>query len=157
MRRVGIAADHGGFALKGQLVELLRGSGYEVVDFGAHQLNPADDYPDFIIPMARAVAAGEVERGVALCGSGVGASIAANKVGGVRARLIHKFSPLIRASKMTTWDSEPRTWPSMRASLSKNRSDVTWPPRRSSTASRTRCSGKTRSSASTTFSGRRRS
>ena len=89
MMRVGIAADHGGFTLKGQLAESLRGSGYEVVDFGAHQLNPGDDYPDFIIPLARAVAAGEVERGVALCGSGVGASIAANKVPGVRAGLIH--------------------------------------------------------------------
>ena len=65
MMRVGIAADHGGFALKGQVAESLRGSGYEVVDFGAHQLNPEDDYPDFIIPLARAVAAGEVERGVA--------------------------------------------------------------------------------------------
>ena len=89
MMRVGIAADHGGFALKGQMAESLRASGYEVVDFGAHQLNPGDDYPDFIIPLARAVAAGEVERGVALCGSGVGASIAANKVPGVRAGLIH--------------------------------------------------------------------
>lgn len=89
MMRVGIAADHGGFALKGQVAESLRGSEYEVVDFGAHQLNPGDDYPDFIIPLARAVAAGEVERGVALCGSGVGASIAANKVPGVRAGLIH--------------------------------------------------------------------
>ena len=89
MMRVGIAADHGGFTLKGQVAESLRGSGHEVVDFGAHQLNPGDDYPDFIIPLARAVAAGEVERGVALCGSGVGASIAANKVPGVRAGLIH--------------------------------------------------------------------
>ena len=89
MMRVGIAADHGGFALKREVVESLRGSGYEVVDFGAHQLTPADDYPDFIIPLARAVAAGEVERGVALCGSGVGASIAANKIPGVRAGLIH--------------------------------------------------------------------
>jgi ribose 5-phosphate isomerase B len=87
--RVGIAADHGGFALKGQLAEALSASGYEVVDFGAYQLNPGDDYPDFIIPLARAVAAGDVERGVALCGSGVGASIAANKVPGVRAGLIH--------------------------------------------------------------------
>ncbi len=87
--RVGIAADHGAFALKGQLEESLRSSGYEVEDFGAYQLNPADDYPDFIIPLARAVAAGEVERGIALCGSGVGASIAANKVSGVRAGLIH--------------------------------------------------------------------
>ena len=89
MMRVGIAADHGGFTLKEQLAKSLRGSGYEVVDFGAHQMDPEDDYPDFIIPLARAVAAGEVDRGVALCGSGVGASVAANKVPGVRAGLIH--------------------------------------------------------------------
>jgi ribose 5-phosphate isomerase B len=89
MMRVGIAGDHGGFALKREVTEPLRGAGYDVVDFGAHRLDPADDYPDFIIPLARAVAAGEVERGVALCGSGVGASIAANKVAGVRAGLIH--------------------------------------------------------------------
>jgi ribose 5-phosphate isomerase B len=89
MRRVGIASDHGGFALKEQMAGSLRSAGCEVVDFGAHQLNPGDDYPDFIIPMARAVAAGEVERGIALCGSGVGASIAANKIRGVRAGLIH--------------------------------------------------------------------
>jgi ribose 5-phosphate isomerase B len=87
--RVGIASDHGGFALKEQIAELLRGAGYEVVDFGAHQLSPGDDYPDYIIPMARAVSAGKLDRGLALCGSGVGASIAANKVAGVRAGLIH--------------------------------------------------------------------
>jgi ribose 5-phosphate isomerase B len=87
--RVGIASDHGGFALKEQITKSLRGSGRDVVDFGAHQLNPGDDYPDFIIPLARALAAREVDRGVALCGSGVGASIAANKVPGVRAALIH--------------------------------------------------------------------
>jgi ribose 5-phosphate isomerase B len=87
--RVGIASDHGGFCLKEQVVLLLRNAGYEVEDFGAHQLSPGDDYPDYIIPLARAVAAGKVERGVALCGSGVGASIAANKVAGVRAGLIH--------------------------------------------------------------------
>jgi ribose 5-phosphate isomerase B len=89
MMRVGIGADHGGFTLKEQLADSLRGSGYEVVDFGAHQMDPEDDYPDFIIPLARAVAAGEVDRGVALCGSGVGAAVAANKVPGVRAGLIH--------------------------------------------------------------------
>jgi ribose 5-phosphate isomerase B len=89
MMRVGIAADHGGFTLKEQLADSLRGSGYEVVDFGAHQMDPEDDYPDFITPLARAVAAGEVDRGVALCGSGVGAAVAANKVPGVRAGLIH--------------------------------------------------------------------
>jgi ribose 5-phosphate isomerase B len=87
--RVGIASDHGGFVLKEQVADLLRGSGYEVADFGARDLNPGDDYPDFVIPLARAVASGLVERGVALCGSGVGASIAANKVAGVRAGLIH--------------------------------------------------------------------
>ena len=89
MMRVGIAADHGGFALKEELAESPRGSVCEVVDFGAHELNPGDDYPDFVIPLARAVAAGQVERGVAICGSGVGASVAANKVPGVRAGLIH--------------------------------------------------------------------
>jgi ribose 5-phosphate isomerase B len=88
MMRVGLASDRG-FNLKGEIAESLRGSGYEVVDFGAHQLNPGDDYPDFIIPLARAVAAGQVTRGVAVCGSGVGASIAANKVPGARAGLIH--------------------------------------------------------------------
>ena len=87
--KIGIAADHGGFALKEEVARTLRGSGHEVVDFGAYQLNPGDDYPDFIIPLARAVAAKQVERGLALCGSGVGASIAANKVSGVRAGLIH--------------------------------------------------------------------
>ena len=75
--------------MKDQMAASLRGSGYEVVDFGAHELDAEDDYPDFIIPLARAVAAGEIERGVALCGSGVGASIAANKIPGVRAGLIH--------------------------------------------------------------------
>ena len=89
MMRVGIASDHGGFVLKGQVAAALRALGYDVVDLGAYQLNPQDDYPDFIVPLARAVAAGQVERGVALCGSGVGASIAANKVAGVRAGLIH--------------------------------------------------------------------
>ena len=89
MMRVGIAADYGGFTLKEQLAGSLRGSGYQVVGFGAHPMDPEDDYPDFIIPLARAVAAGEVDRGVVLCGSGVGASVAANKVSGVRAGLIH--------------------------------------------------------------------
>jgi ribose 5-phosphate isomerase B len=86
--RVGIATDHGGFSLKEMLVAQLRTAGHEVVDFGAHALNPDDDYPDFVIPLARAVALGEVERGVAVCGSGVGASVCANKVSGIRAALI---------------------------------------------------------------------
>jgi len=86
---IGIAADHGGFELKQQLADMLRQAGHQVTDFGAHELHDADDYPDFVVPLARAVASGQVERGVAVCGSGVGASIAANKVPGVRAALIH--------------------------------------------------------------------
>jgi ribose 5-phosphate isomerase B len=87
--RVGIASDHGGFALKEQIAALLRGAAHEVVDFGATLPNPGDDYPDYVIPLARAVAAGTVDRGIALCGSGVGASICANKIAGARAGLIH--------------------------------------------------------------------
>ena len=86
--RVGIATDHGGFGLKEQLVVHLRDAGHEVVDYGAHTLNDGDDYPDFVTPLARDVAAGKVERGVAVCGSGVGASVCANKVPGVRAGLV---------------------------------------------------------------------
>ena len=87
--KVGIATDHGGFGLKQELMARLHAAGHEVTDFGAHSLNPSDDYPDFVIPLAEAVAAGNVERGVAVCGSGVGAAVCANKVKGVRAGLIH--------------------------------------------------------------------
>ena len=86
--RVGIAADHGGVHLKATLIARLRAAGYETVDFGAHELNDGDDYPDFVIPLARAVAGGQLDRGIALCGSGVGASVCANKIGGVRAALV---------------------------------------------------------------------
>ena len=86
--RVGIAADHGGFELKQQIAARLRSDGYEVIDFGAHTLTPDDDYPDFAIPLAQAVAAGQVERGIAVCGSGVGAAVCANKIKGTRACLI---------------------------------------------------------------------
>jgi ribose 5-phosphate isomerase B len=89
MMRIGIAADHGGFTMKGQLAAALRENGYEVADFGALTFDSGDDYPDFVIPLAETVASGGVERGIALCSSGVGAAIAANKVAGVRAALIH--------------------------------------------------------------------
>jgi ribose 5-phosphate isomerase B len=89
MMRVGVAADHGGFALKMEIAEALRSTGHEVVDFGARILTSGDDYPDYVVPLAQAVAEEKVERGVAFCGSGVGASVAANKVPGVRAGLIH--------------------------------------------------------------------
>ena len=87
---IGIAADHGGFVLKEQLTVALKAAGYAVKDFGDHTLNPEDDYPDFVVPLARAVSKGEVDRGIAICGSGVGANVAANKVLGVRACLIHE-------------------------------------------------------------------
>ena len=80
--RVGIATDHGGFGQKEELVAQLRAVGPEVVDFGAHGLTPSDDYPDFVVQLARVVAEGKVERGVAICGRGVGASVCANKAPG---------------------------------------------------------------------------
>ena len=87
--RIGIATDHGGFALKQDLSAKLKSAGHEIVDFGAHDLKPDDDYPDFVIPLAIAVANGKVARGIAVCGSGVGASVCANKIRGVRAAPVH--------------------------------------------------------------------
>jgi ribose 5-phosphate isomerase B len=87
--RIGIATDHGGYVLKEELVRELREAGHEVVEFGAYRPNQSDDYPDYVVPLAQAVAAQEVERGLAICGSGVGASVCANKVPGIRAALIH--------------------------------------------------------------------
>jgi ribose 5-phosphate isomerase B len=86
---IGIAADHGGYELKEYLAGMLCKAGYKVKDFGDRRPKSDDDYPDFVVPLARAVAGGNVDRGVAICGSGVGASVAANKVAGVRACLIH--------------------------------------------------------------------
>lgn len=90
VKRIGIAADHGGYELKQDLIRMLRQIGYEVFDYGNNQPEPDDDYPDFVVPLVHAVASGEVDRGVAVCGSGVGACIAANKVTGVRAALIYE-------------------------------------------------------------------
>jgi len=87
---IGIAADHGGFELKNYLADRLREGGYPLIDFGDGKPKPEDDYPNYVVPLARAVACGEVQRGVAICGSGVGASVAANKIAGVRASLIHE-------------------------------------------------------------------
>lgn len=89
--KIGIAADHGGFELKKNIQEFLTQSRRDVKDFGAYDLNSNDDYPDFVIPLAKALAAGEIEKGIAICGSGVGAAIAANKVSGVRAALINDY------------------------------------------------------------------
>jgi ribose 5-phosphate isomerase B len=87
--KIALAADHGGFDMKLSLLARLRDAGHDVKDFGAAKLDPDDDYPDYIIPLARAVAAGEFDRGIVICGSGVGASVAANKVKGIRAGLCH--------------------------------------------------------------------
>ena len=87
--KIGIAADHGGFELKEIIHPFLISLGYEVQDFGALEFNKEDDYPDFVIPLSKAVASNEIERGIAICGSGVGASVAANKISGVRAALIN--------------------------------------------------------------------
>ena len=86
---VGIAADHGGYELKEVLKTFLLANKYEVEDFGAHTLNEQDDYPDLIVPLALALANKNIDKAIAVCGSGVGASVAANKVAGVRAALIN--------------------------------------------------------------------
>jgi ribose 5-phosphate isomerase B len=87
--KIGLAADHGGYEMKALLIERLQKSGHVVTDFGASNPDPGDDYPDYVVPLARAVAARQVDRGIVICGSGVGASVAANKVNGVRAGLCH--------------------------------------------------------------------
>ena len=87
--RIAVAADHAGFPLKEEVRPFIESLGHQVIDLGAFKVQPEDDYPDFVIPLARAITAGTVDRGVALCGSGVGASITANKIPGVRAGLIH--------------------------------------------------------------------
>ncbi len=86
--KLGLAADHGGRELKEALKAYLVQSGHDVKDFGAHEPDPGDDYPDFVVPLAEAGASGERERGIPVCGSGVGAGGAANKVPGARAALI---------------------------------------------------------------------
>ena len=88
-RLIGLASDHGGFELKVFLAVKLRDNGFRVADHGDDEAAPGDDYPDFVVPMAQAVARGDLDRGIAVCGSGVGVCVAANKVPGVRACLVH--------------------------------------------------------------------
>jgi ribose 5-phosphate isomerase B len=89
MLRVAIAADHAGLPLKREIVPLLKKLGCEVLDLGAHEEDPLDDYPEFAQRAGEAVRSGKAERAVIVCGSGVGASIAANKMKGIRAGLCH--------------------------------------------------------------------
>jgi RpiB/LacA/LacB family sugar-phosphate isomerase len=86
--RIAIGTDHAGFALKERLVRELEALQHEVVDVGTHAETPPVDYPDFCFPVAELVARGEVERGIVLGGSGIGESIAANKVAGIRASVV---------------------------------------------------------------------
>ncbi len=87
--RIAIGGDHAGFHAKEEIAAYVKELGHEVLDMGAHAYDPDDDYPDFTLAVAQAVASGEVDRGVMVCGSGVGASVAANKVTGVRAAMCH--------------------------------------------------------------------
>jgi len=86
--RVAVAADHAGYRLKEEIVDFLRQSGIEYRDFGTHSPEPVD-YPDFALAVARAVQSGEFDRGIIVCGTGIGVSISANKVPGIRAALCH--------------------------------------------------------------------
>ena len=87
--RVAIGADHGGFPLKAELTDYIRELGHDPHDVGAHEIDPLDDYPDFAQAVATSVTGGDAERGVMICGSGVGAAITANKVRGARASVCH--------------------------------------------------------------------
>lgn len=86
--KVVLGADHGGFALKNKLLSILQ-NGYEVLDLGAYTYDPDDDYPDYAEAVSQAVVSGQAERGIIICGSGIGACVAANKVPGIRACLCH--------------------------------------------------------------------
>ena len=87
--RISVAADHNGYELKNEIAEILKQNGHEVIDIGPHSMDPLDDYPDYAKPLANSVSTGDTERGIMVCGSGVGASVAANKVKGVRAAVCH--------------------------------------------------------------------
>ena len=87
--KVAIGADHGGYELKSDIAKLLESLGHELIDQGANKFDPEDDFPDFAAPVAASVQAGKAERGIIICGSGVGATITANKFPGVRAGLCH--------------------------------------------------------------------
>jgi ribose 5-phosphate isomerase B len=87
--KISIAADHGGFSLKADLIEVLQQARHDVVDLGASEYIAGDDYPDYALLVGKAVQSGQVERGIVLCGSGVGACVAANKLKGIRAGVCH--------------------------------------------------------------------
>lgn len=87
--KIALAADHAGFELKESLKEFLEADGHEVIDFGAETEDPGDDYPDFVVPAAQAVAAGDVDKGIIIGGSGQAEAMAANRIKGVRAAVFY--------------------------------------------------------------------
>ena len=87
--KIAVACDHAGFPLKEMVLESVRHAGHTPLDLGADSLDPADDYPDYAVKVGQAILNGQAERGILLCGSGVGASIAANKLKGIYAGVCH--------------------------------------------------------------------
>ena len=87
--KISLAADHNGFDLKKEISDQLENDGHEVIDVGPHSHDPLDDYPDYAKKLADSVSRGESLRGIMICGSGVGASVASNKVKGIRAAVCH--------------------------------------------------------------------
>ena len=85
--RIAIGADHGGYPLNERVIEELRGGGHEITDFGTHDGSQPDDYPDYALKVGQAVQNSDAEIGILICGSGVGAAVAANKLKGIRAAL----------------------------------------------------------------------
>ena len=88
---IAFGTDHGGFSLKGSIIEKLNQLNVNILDMGSHTLDNKDDYPDIVVPVAKAVSSGKAQKGILLCGSGIGASITANKFPGVRASVCHDF------------------------------------------------------------------
>ncbi len=86
--KIAIGSDHAGFALKGEIISLIKSLGHEVEDVGCHCADSVD-YPDYALPVCRKVVEGEADRGILICGTGIGMSIAANKIPGIRCALVH--------------------------------------------------------------------
>lgn len=86
---IAVASDHAGYHLKGPTTEILESQGHVVLDLGAHKLDPDDDYPDYARYVGQAIQHGQADRGILICGSGVGACVAANKLKGIRAGICH--------------------------------------------------------------------
>lgn len=87
--KIAIGCDHGGYPLKAELIQVLQQAGHEPIDVGAYTIDPKDDYPDFALAVGNTVQSHQAERGIVICGSGVGACVAANKLKGIRAGLCH--------------------------------------------------------------------